>query len=255
MLTGDLNKPSMEWLRACYGDRMGAWRCDVAKACHHGSHKISYRFLEDMNPAATVISSGDAEGHAHPRPEIVGASAVTGRVEIDRERDVLITPLIYMTEIERSVSLGALQRLDVVDAVVDEATGDTATIRVLGRHFSAAADDVHLSEADVAEIAALPADQQGARRRALRRENRDLFRAQEAAILERDMRVRVATTVPKGPLGAEFKWRNLWRARVMDKNHYGLVNVRTDGTTILCATMDETEEDWIIHTFPARARA
>ncbi len=42
--------------------------------------------------------------------------------------------------------------------------------------------------------------------------------------------------------------------RIMHRNHYGLVNVRTDGTTLMCATLDETEEDWIIHTFPARTR-
>lgn len=69
------------------------------------------------------------------------------------------------------------------------------------------------------------------------------------------MHVRVATTVPTGPLSAEFKWGSFWRARVMDSNHYGLVNVRTDGDTMLCATLDETGDDWIIHTFPARARA
>ena len=38
----------------------------------------------------------------------------------------------------------------------------------------------------------------------------------------------------------------------MTKNHYGLVNVRTDGKTIMCATMKETADGWSIHTFPAR---
>jgi hypothetical protein len=41
----------------------------------------------------------------------------------------------------------------------------------------------------------------------------------------------------------------------MEKNHYGLVNVRTDGELIMCATLDETAEDWIIHTFLARFSA
>jgi hypothetical protein len=253
LLTGDLNKPSMDWLASCYGERMGAWLCDVAKACHHGSHKISYRFIEAMRPAATVISSGDAEGHAHPRPEIVGASAVAGRVEVDRDRDVLITPLVYMTEIERSVSLGAVQRLDFwgVPAGEDE---ETQSGQLLGRHFEATNDKVQLSEAEVEEIDALPAEQQAARRNELRAATRARFRAQEEEILQGGMRVRVATTVPQGPLGAEFKWDSFWRARVMDKNHYGLVNVRTDGTTVMCATLDETDEDWIMHTFPARTR-
>ena len=60
-------------------------------------------------------------------------------------------------------------------------------------------------------------------------------------------------TVPKGPLGPEYKQRSLWRSRIMEKNHYGLVNVRTDGDVIMCATQDETEDDWLIHTFKARA--
>ena len=38
-------------LAECFGDRMGAWECDVAKACHHGSEDIFYRFLEQMKPA------------------------------------------------------------------------------------------------------------------------------------------------------------------------------------------------------------
>jgi len=56
--------------------------CDVAKACHHGSDDVSYEFLSAMRPAVTVISSGDNEGHDHPRPGIVAASATTGHLEI-----------------------------------------------------------------------------------------------------------------------------------------------------------------------------
>ena len=110
------------------------------------------------------------------------------------------------------------------------------------------------SDADLAEIAALPESQRKARRNALRAVSRARFRAQEAAILDDSMRVRVASKVPKGPLSARLERSSLWRSRVMRRNHYGLVNVRTDGTTVMCATMDETEEDWIIHTFPARTR-
>jgi len=113
LLTGDLNTKSMHWLEDCYDDRISAFKCDVAKACHHGSDDISYRFLEAINAAATIISSGDAEGHAHPRPEIVGASATSGHKFVDRDKDRLVTPLVYMTEIERSVTLGSINRIDV----------------------------------------------------------------------------------------------------------------------------------------------
>lgn len=254
LLTGDLNKPSMDWLAESYGDRMGAWLCDVAKACHHGSDKISYRFLENMRPAATVISSGDAEGHGHPRAEVVGASAITGRVEIDREEDRLLTPLIYMTEIERSVSLSAIERIDFVDVPADDPNDPALTGSLVGRHVEAMSDDSLLSEADLDEIAALPEDQRNGRRNEMRTVSRNRFRIQEQSILDQAMRLRVASRVPQGPLGASLKRSSLWRARIMDRNHYGLVNVRTDGTTVMCATMDETEDDWIIHTFPARTR-
>jgi hypothetical protein len=33
---------------------------------------------------------------------------------------------------------------------------------------------------------------------------------------------------------------------------YGLVNVRTDGDTILCATMNEGDASWSIRTFKSR---
>lgn len=253
LLTGDLNKPSMDWLDACYGDRMGAWLCDVAKACHHGSHKISYRFMEAMRPAATIISSGDNEGHAHPRPEIVGASAISGRVELDRDNDTLLTPLIYSTEIERSISLGTVHRLDYTGILTGE-DDTTHTGTALGRHYGALNKKALLSPDEIAEIEALPEADQDGKEKELKATTRALFRTQEPAILAETMQIHVGTTVPQGPLGAEFKWLPFWRAKVMEKNHYGLVNVRTDGETIMCATLDETEKDWIVHTFPARTR-
>jgi hypothetical protein len=253
LLTGDLNKPSMDWLADCYGDRMGAWLCDVVKACHHGSHKISYRFLEAMRPAATVISSGDAEGHAHPRPEIVGASAITGRVEIDRDRDMLITPLVYMTEIERSVSLGAVDRLDY-DGVPAGAEAATQLGSLLGRHFDDMNEQALLLPAELQQIADAPENERATLRNRLRQEARTKLRDQEIRTLKGTMRVGYSVTVPNGPVSSTFKRKAFWRSRVLDRNHYGLVNVRTDGKTIMCATLNETEEDWIIHTFPARTR-
>lgn len=255
LLSGDLNQTSMDWLMRTYGDRMGSWACDVAKACHHGSHDISYRFLEAMRPAATVISSGDNEGYAHPRPEIVAASAVSGRVEIDRETDRLLTPLVYMTEVERSVGLGALDRLDFEGLHIEGPDG-LAEVRgsILGRHFDEMNDSALLSRDEQASIDAAPESERSELRNRLRRVARERFRDQEARVLDGRLRVRCALSVPKGPLGSSFEQRTLWRSRVMTGNHYGLVNVRTDGVTVLCATLDETDEDWIIHTFPARTR-
>lgn len=106
LLTGDLNTHSQNHIMEHYGDEfISEYKSDVAKGCHHGSHDVSYRFLDGLRPLCTVISSGDAETHDHPRPTIVAASAITGRRLIDLEEDKLICPLIYITEIARSVSI------------------------------------------------------------------------------------------------------------------------------------------------------
>jgi hypothetical protein len=107
VLTGDLNSASMGWLMESYGDRVSAFACDAVNACHHGSSDISYRFLEQLKAGATIVSSGDNEGYAHPRPEIVAASAMTGHLEIDRAKDRPDAARL-MTEIERSVAVGEI---------------------------------------------------------------------------------------------------------------------------------------------------
>jgi hypothetical protein len=66
---------------------------DVAKACHHGSADFTDSFLRTVHPAATVISSGDEESHAHPRSDTLGAIGMHGRGW---------RPLIFSTELSRS---------------------------------------------------------------------------------------------------------------------------------------------------------
>ena len=44
----------------------------------------------------------------------------------------------------------------------------------------------------------------------------------------------------------------LSKRRLATKTTYGLINVRTDGKTILCAALNERESKWNINTFPAR---
>lgn len=71
----------------------GTFQVDVAKACHHGSHHFSEVFLKAVNAIAVVISSGDQEKYAHPRPDALGAFGKYGRGN---------RPLIFSTEIARS---------------------------------------------------------------------------------------------------------------------------------------------------------
>jgi len=104
LLTGDLNKESQDALMAFHAGNRLEFQCDVAKCCHHGSEDVSFKFLQAMSAAATVISSGDGEGHDHPRPRIVAASGATGYLTI--EDDSIVTPLVYSTELARSVSIG-----------------------------------------------------------------------------------------------------------------------------------------------------
>jgi hypothetical protein len=68
-------------------------RCDIAKACHHGSADYTETFLRAVDPIATVISSGDDEPHAHPRADALGG---IGRWARNRR------PLIFSTELARS---------------------------------------------------------------------------------------------------------------------------------------------------------
>lgn len=94
LLTGDLNTDSHRaFLEDYIGNRI-EFQCDVAEAFHHGSNDVFYEFLSAMRPAVTIISSGDNEGHDHPRPGIVAASATTGHPEITDDR--IVTPLVYV---------------------------------------------------------------------------------------------------------------------------------------------------------------
>lgn len=109
-LGGDLNEPSQDYLLERYtglehpphgaeeeAELVAAARrffeADLTKACHHGSPDVSTTFLQAVNPIATVVSSGDNESHAHPRPDTLGIIGKYGRGA---------RPLIFSTELARS---------------------------------------------------------------------------------------------------------------------------------------------------------
>ena len=95
LLGGDVNTEFGEILHHYYEQNniLDELRVDVAKACHHGSNHFYYQFIEDINSAATVISSGDDESYAHPRPDAIGAFGKCGYGD---------KPLIFSTELARS---------------------------------------------------------------------------------------------------------------------------------------------------------
>ncbi|MBL8240689.1 MAG: MBL fold metallo-hydrolase [Bryobacterales bacterium] len=187
LLTGDLNAAAQRVLLDQYRGERQEFAADVAKACHHGSDDCSLDFLSAIGAAATVISSGDNETHSHPRPAIVAASAVTGHRQIDNDR--LVTPLVYSTEISRSVRMA---RVEKVTAAGEKVLGPDSTATI-----------------DYAEV-------------------------------------RSGTIRPE-------KGTRPWKDTLAVVGIvYGLVNVRTDGRKILCATMKEGEAAWDIRSFESR---
>ena len=180
LLTGDLNTASQRLLLAC--QPAAEFTADVAKGCHHGSDDIELRFVRAMAARATVISSGDNEDYAHPRPRVLGASARYGR-EARAADGELLPPLLYSTELARSVGLDFASHARTVAAPKQP---------------------------------------------------------YEPAQLEVDF--------DDSPLGS---YRRLsWMPMATDLV-YGLVNVRSDGRHILCATMKEGSSDFDLQVFQA----
>jgi beta-lactamase superfamily II metal-dependent hydrolase len=181
LLTGDLNAQSQKHILNHYTGNLKELACDVVKACHHGSDDCSYEFLSTLSASATIISSGDNEGHNHPRPKILAASALTGHLQI--KDDNIVTPLIYSTEISRSYKITHPDKLQL---------GDAAPVKSPAK----------------ANL---------------------LFGS-----------------------GENFKKRNVWNSLVVTGIIYGLVNVRTDGNKILCATLSESKNSWDTESFMTR---
>jgi len=127
LLGGDLNDASEKFLTKHYtgfdpeglGDHhrvamiqkgREVFRSDIAKSCHHGSHKFLDDFLSFIHPIATIISSGDNETHTHPRPDSLGAIGKHGRGK---------RPLIFSTELARS----AKDKVEIKDADLEKLSG------------------------------------------------------------------------------------------------------------------------------------
>lgn len=92
---GDLNTKSETYLMQKYGV-LNPFETDVAKSCHHGSSDFTEKFMQLINPYATVISSGDNESFSHPRADAIGCAGRYSRGP---------RPLVYSTELARSVDL------------------------------------------------------------------------------------------------------------------------------------------------------
>jgi hypothetical protein len=58
--------------------------------------------------------------------------------------------------------------------------------------------------------------------------------------------------IASGGLNAAKKSKMMDKIKIIDGLVYGLVNVRTDGNTILCATLNEGKSKWEIKKFTSR---
>ncbi|MFH0761952.1 MAG: hypothetical protein V2A67_10665 [Bacteroidota bacterium] len=92
---GDLNIPSEQHLLSYY-EGQKAFEADVAKSCHHGASEFTADFMADVNPFATVISSGDNESYSHPRADAIGCAGKYTRSA---------RPLVFSTELARSTNV------------------------------------------------------------------------------------------------------------------------------------------------------
>jgi beta-lactamase superfamily II metal-dependent hydrolase len=133
LLGGDLNQPAEDYLLRHYSgiaptaplssavpDARARLEADIMKSCHHGAADVTDAFLQAVNPFAFIVSSGDEESHAHPRPDLLGRLGKQGRGE---------APLILCTELLRSTRergvAADFARLRVLDALIDDpATSD-----------------------------------------------------------------------------------------------------------------------------------
>ncbi|HEY0071214.1 MAG TPA: MBL fold metallo-hydrolase [Chloroflexia bacterium] len=186
LLTGDLNSESHRLLLRYY--EPDEFAVDVAKACHHGAKDIEFDFLKAMKARATVASSGDNEAYSHPRPAALGASARYGREALDA-KGKLLPPLLYSTELARSIELSFALSVQVPVQGDDEDSQDTVEIQP----------------------------------------NKTKIKSRET-----DARFR---RLPLLPLATDLI--------------YGLVNVRTDGQMVMCATMLENGIDFDVEVFRA----
>jgi beta-lactamase superfamily II metal-dependent hydrolase len=179
LLTGDLNTASQRLLLS-YHD-LQEFSVDVAKGCHHGSDDIDLRFVRAMKARTTVVSSGDNEDYAHPRPRVLGASARYGR-EAKAVDGELLPPLLYSTELARSVRLS----------------------------YAAKVRDTNQPDAEI------PAAR---------------------AEIKADLKKAAFRPLVETPISMDLI--------------YGLINIRTDGTRVLCAYMKEQGQDFDIKAFKA----
>lgn len=126
VLTGDMNKASMEMLR----ERLPLDRLEgeFVKAPHHGSHEFDLRALKATRPVVAAISSGDESTKAeyiHPRATLVAALGQSMRQD---------TGIVFSTEL---AAFFAYRNECFTRAGLQEYFSDRATTSFTGAELAA----------------------------------------------------------------------------------------------------------------------
>ena len=135
LLGGDVNTEFGEIIYQFYQNKnqLNRLEMDVAKACHHGSNHFHYDFIEALHPIGTVISSGDDESYAHPRPDAIGAFGKCGYSK---------TPLIFSTELARSTKEITRKRLEDIADKLDRIEENNKLIKALKKASGDSKDNI-----------------------------------------------------------------------------------------------------------------
>jgi beta-lactamase superfamily II metal-dependent hydrolase len=153
LLTGDINAVAQRHLL----DHVDAaeFKADVLKACHHGAEDIDSEFTKAVAARVSVVSSGDNEDYSHPRPSALGGYAYYGRRSFQTKtltETRVQPPLIYGTEIARSIKTKSVTVDGHQETAIDEVTFGLVNVRTDGRKIICAVRDEVRDRFDVEEL-------------------------------------------------------------------------------------------------------
>ena len=125
LLTGDVNDRGARHLMS---DPEFAAEADahVLKVPHHGSHEFDRRFLEAVHPQISIVSSGEAPDHGHPRADLL---ATIGNVSRSDQ------PILFSTELVALFAVDADAAASDADDDVDPDATDPAMLGQARRRF------------------------------------------------------------------------------------------------------------------------
>ena len=101
-------------------------RADMMKSCHHGAADVTDEFIRAVDPFAYVVSSGDEESHAHPRPDLLGRLGNSGA---PRRRSSFAPSCCARRASAAADKFRALRKLDKVIEDPDTAETDRAAAK------------------------------------------------------------------------------------------------------------------------------